>query len=184
MACGDDDGGSGGGITSSVDESKAANKLTPAEEQEVCEATSDYLKRSLPATEFCKIAGIEAYGNELGANQSAPKAEESCVAATADCIKADAPDSGIKCDEAEPLPKECDASVGEMTLCLEAVIDKQAQLWRMVNFPDCEGVLEFVTSEEAQNVGEMLEFSPQDLPACKALSSACTEVFSGSEEAL
>lgn len=182
VACSGSDEGGSGGITSSVDESKPANQITPAEEKELCEATEGYLKRTVPSNEICKLAGLEAYARGFGTSQNGPAAEEACVKATADCIRENAPLLDIGCEEAEPISTDCDASVGEMTSCLEAAVDKQAEVLTMAKLPDCDGVLEFVSNDGPSDLEDAFDYSISDLPACKNLNETCTEVFSETEE--
>jgi hypothetical protein len=175
--CGANAEGSNDGIaiTSSIDETKALNKLTAKERTELCEVTSEYFLKTVAWTDYCSFIGLQLVSFSVDAGEADI---DLCESFHADC------DGGAEafyeedCSAGEPFPLVCDAKVDDFLLCSQASLDFQASLYAEFTIPKCSDIPEYLMSDDGSRLIDTLaDFDLATLPECKNLDPACLEFF-------
>ncbi|HEY3496796.1 MAG TPA: hypothetical protein VGK73_18990 [Polyangiaceae bacterium] len=158
LACGDDGGSNGSGVSGS----KALSDVTASEAEKVCEWIEEQASSIQPSKkQLCTALAI-----------SLTTDEQSCDALVDECVKADPidPEPGEEeeedaCADADELVTSCETvTVSEFETCMKAYVD---------------AVEREIASASCARAGEELDFDAQPPPACRKIEQECPELLAG-----
>ena len=160
----DTGGGSGGGtFNSSFPDSTEVGSLSTEQMQTACEEFAAYQQSRVDpqaSMEFdCTLTGL--FGSQT---------PEECATARDECIaESEIEPFDADCDDPEPPPADCRATVGQLEACVTAQLDTQLQLQAEV------------TCELAGDMEALQGMEPETPAACQALEEVCPGMFGEGE---
>jgi hypothetical protein len=124
---GSSSGGTGGTpFDTGVDGTKNVSDLTPAEVQQICDATEEAVDREFSEARRCRLVGVTT-----GFQGENPAAD--CQAAEQQCLEAPE-ETATECN----VPSDCDITVGEYEACINDSLAVYGSVFGSA--PECEGL--------------------------------------------
>lgn len=168
VACDDGDSDSGGGtFNTSLDDNQSLAAVTDADAQSLCESSQAAVASLLSnKTQLCTFVAAQLTPDKATCQQAVTQ----CV----DSPESAAPDDSKDCSTAKASDlMECDLTVGEFELCINAYIGKVRSL---MGSASCDRL-----SSGEPDLSSLLP-TPQSLPECAPLVSQCPKLFDSSDD--
>jgi len=158
--------GGGGGVNSSIDQTKPTNEVTDTEAQDVCQATADYAESKVTQADTCRATGFAAGIALVASGDDAM--QEACNDAYDACLEAD-PEEETDCSDATADTADCDdtVTVGDVESCLQDTIDVGVESLDLI--PSCDELTLEYFEELAENPPE----EPEDPASCDVVYEGC-----------
>jgi len=168
----------GGGVNSGVDGNKTGSELTPAELDQVCEATLNYLEAEIDVADyFCTVAGIIVgqLAADVGGNDE--DIQTACTDAYDTCLDSDELEmvtDNLTCDSTPDEAPDCEATVSQYERCMTDSVNQSADYVRSI--PSCATL----TEENVDQAADLVDAAPTEPPvSCEVVDETCPNALAG-----
>ena len=180
-----DSGDGGGGISTGLPASQKLSSLDNAEAKKVCTGVARGFNNLLPASEKRTIE-CASQAIPLSYDEATNKGDVAkCKQLVERCLNGEtiSEEEGVEleqlvdeeqCDEPDANAglMKCDATVGDLESCGNALIDEYASRIRLI---DCDNLADIENTRKKVEA----ELDPAKIPACKTIATDCPEIELG-----